>query len=328
MRALARHTALLAFAALLTWWVCLRPPVTAVQAPPKMERGIAVAVQPRLAAAPSEGVQAALEPVAPQLPEATPTPEAANVDQARTESIPTPAAPELGTPDGESEEPTPAAPEADPADSEPVDEEAKSEQEHSTTEASQDPPRRSAEDLMRDRDLLRTADMEVSGKGRKGFATVLLAAPEDQLDIARFFGEEVVLVPRDTLDVDAKNPRYFRISGGKEERVERVDGPAPLQQFRQYRDLFDYEYARLPEPLRALRRSVLARNEIYLFAALIPQGEWAVVIGRRREALALTGRSIDEVARFVLRYHRRPSGGFDLVAEQIDFADGSLHSIR
>ncbi len=75
--------------------------------------------------------------------------------------------------------------------------------------------------------------------------------------------------------------------------------------------------------MRALRRSVLSRSEIYLFAALIPPQEWAVVIGRRREALAQAGRSLSEVERFTLRYERRTDGGTDVSVEEIAFADGS-----
>ncbi len=176
---------------------------------------------------------------------------------------------------------------------------------------------------MRDGDLLSAARSEFAGEGRKGFATVLLAAPEDQLEIARFFDEELVLVPRDALDPEATSTRYFRVAHDGEPRVERVSGPPPLDRYRQYRDLFDYELARLPEQVRALRRSVLARNEIYLFAALIPTAEWAVVIGRRREALGRAGRELGDVGRFVLRYQRREEGGFDLTVEEIVFSDGT-----
>ena len=40
------------------------------------------------------------------------------------------------------------------------------------------------------------ATKEVSGKSRKGFRTTFLCSAGDQVDIARYFGEPVVLVPR------------------------------------------------------------------------------------------------------------------------------------
>ena len=141
--------------------------------------------------------------------------------------------------------------------------------------------------------------------------------------VARFFGEEIVLVPKSALEGDPAQMRYFRLALDGPSRVESVRGTAVLERFRQYRDLFDYEYARLPQPLRELRRSVLSRSEVYLFGALIPAREWAVVVQRRREALDACQRSAEEARRFVLRYRARPKGGFDLVVEDIVFADGS-----
>lgn len=181
---------------------------------------------------------------------------------------------------------------------------------------------RSAEDLMADAELLATASKEVAEEVRRGFVTVMLAAPEDQLEIARFFGEELVLVPRRVLDAGTERPAYFHIASDGPPVVDRVASRPALERFRQYRDLFDYEYGRLPEPLRELRRSVLSRSEIYLFAALIPAREWALVVGRRSELLARAGRDLSQVRRFVVRYVRRPGGGFDLRAEEIVFADG------
>jgi hypothetical protein len=126
------------------------------------------------------------------------------------------------------------------------------------------------ESLMSDGELLASARSELSGEVRKGFSTVFVTAPEDQVAIARFFGEELVLVPRAAMDPEAADPTWFRVSDGPTARIERVQGRPPLARYRQYRDLFDYEYARLPESLRDLRRSVLLRSEVYLFAALIP----------------------------------------------------------
>ena len=130
-------------------------------------------------------------------------------------------------------------------------------------------------------------------------------------------------MPRSALDPEDASPTWFRLSPSGDELVERMAEPPPLEGYRQYRDLFDYEYARLQEPLRELRRSVLSRADVYLFGALIPAREWAVVVQRRREALAECGRSSDEVNRFVMQYRPRPQGGFDLEVADILFADGS-----
>jgi len=186
------------------------------------------------------------------------------------------------------------------------------------------PPARGAvEALMHDPALVATARAEFSSGNKRGFTTVLLAAPEEQIEIARFFGEELVLVPRAALDPGNPEPGYFRVADRGAAVVERVDGAPRLEDHRQYRDLFDYEYARLPAPLRELRRSLVARGEVYLFAALLSAEEWALVIARRREALARAGRELAEVRRFVLRYARLSGGGFDLRAEELVFADGS-----
>jgi hypothetical protein len=151
---------------------------------------------------------------------------------------------------------------------------------------------------------------------------VLLASPREQLDIARFFGEELLLVPRASIDPRQERAHYFRLAGDPP-RVERVDARPPLESWRQYRDLFDYEYAALPNPLRELRRSVLSRDEVFLFAALVPAREWAVVVGRRREALEQARRSPSEVRRYLLRYQRRADDGYDLRVEEIQFTDGT-----
>jgi hypothetical protein len=176
---------------------------------------------------------------------------------------------------------------------------------------------------MRDSDLVETARRELAGESRTGFATVLLATPEDQLAIARYFGEELLLVPRKALAPGPEGARWFRIDlEDAAAPVRRVSGPPPLEGFRQYRDLFEYEYARLPEPLRQLRQSVLSRPEVYVFAALIPPAEWAAVVGRRREALALSGRAADDVTRYVLRYVRGAERAFDFAVQEIVFSDG------
>lgn len=181
---------------------------------------------------------------------------------------------------------------------------------------------RTVESVMQDPELLAQARRELAEGQRKGLTTVLLASPEDQLEIARFFGEELVLVPRATLDPAAAAPRYYRLDAGSL-GVETVASALPLEGPRQYRDLFDYEYARLPAALRELRRCLPSREDVYLFGALLSPAEWALVIARRQEALVRAGRELSEVRQFVLRYARGPRVGFDLRVTEIAFGDGS-----
>jgi hypothetical protein len=213
------------------------------------------------------------------------------------EQEPAPATPERGTPEGDEDGTRPA-----------------------TAAGSEGTGRRTTDDLKQDPELAAAARAELSGELRRGFDTVLLAAPEEQLEIARAFGEELVLVPRRALDPKA-SPHYFRLDRAGD--VERVPERPPLE-LRRYRDLFDYEYARLPEALRLLRRSVLSRAEVYVFAALIPLSEWAVVVGRRSEALEESGLAAGDVRRFDLRYIRSAQGGFDLQVENIVLANGRV----
>ena len=184
---------------------------------------------------------------------------------------------------------------------------------------------------MADSELLEVAAAELAGERPRGFDTTLLCAPEEQVEIARFFGEELVLVPWRAMDPEATDVTYFRLevgAGASGGRVEAVHGRPPLEGYRQFRDLFEYEYSRLPEPLRELRRSVLTRTEVFLFAALIPASEWALVVGRRREALAEAGAEHEDVREFILHYVRLADGAFDLRVEEIVFADGSRYRPR
>ncbi len=328
-----RHALLLALSAALSWWLLLGwPPRPSLpQAPDEAPASVAllplllapvadVAPEPEPAPEPTPELEPAPEPEAPEPPRPDPvvaaatTPDPQPPVEAPAEPEPelepeepgasthdeTPPPPELGAPEGELEPGGSAAP----------DEPTVAEQVGA---------------LMRDEELLDEARAELAGERTHGFATVLVAAPEEQVEIARFFGEELVLVPRSTLDPDAARPRYFRLGVDGDAQVEAVAGRPPLERYRQYRDLFDYEYGRLPESLRSLRRSVLARSEVYLFAALIPTSEWAVVVARRREALRDADAELGDVRRFVLRYVRAEDGAFDLRVEEIVFADGSRY---
>ncbi|MEM8882848.1 MAG: hypothetical protein AAGD14_02120, partial [Planctomycetota bacterium] len=187
--------------------------------------------------------------------------------------------------------------------------------------------RREISEIQSSPEKIEEAAAEVSGRTRRGFRTVFYSSAEDQLAIARFFGEPVVLVPRKGLD--PRNHFYYRVDGASFDKIVRVNEKPPTNRFRQYRDLSSYEYAELPGMMRALRRRVPVRSDIYLFASLIPPSEWAVVIARRQAALAtcqqqLSGaRSLQDLRRVEMRYVPLSGGGFDIEVKQLVFADGT-----
>lgn len=311
MSALLRNVFWLAVSAGLSWWFVfgLEPaPAFAGPAPepPRVGGALQVTTVPAPSAPAPESPVEEEEQVA-AVPEAVPVPVPAP-------ELPEPepvAAPDVGTPDAEEDAvAAEALPEPEPAS-------------EAQDELPAAPPAPGARELMARPDLVRAAREELSGETPRGFSTTLLAAPEEQLDIARFFGEELVLLPRAALDPEASAPRWFRVATGGAPRIETVEGPPP-RRFRQYRDLFAYEYQRLPEPLRDLRRSVLARDEVFLFAALIPASEWALVIARRRAALEDAGREAADLRGCALRYTRRGEG-YDLLVDELQFTDGSRH---
>jgi hypothetical protein len=325
----------------LSWWMFLRPAADAVG----VARGspgpmLSVELTPVLVAD-DESVAAVAPPAA--APDAEAAAEEGADDSLGGASAPPP--PELGTPEGELREELGAKttetdssePAPDPPSGETLATEASS-AESSEPEAAPTPRSESSTNpaeasssvaaQMRDPSLLAAAEEEISGKERRGFTTVFLAAPEAQLAIARYFGEELVLVPRAAIDPEANDPRWYRVDGSPE-RVEEVRGRPPLEQYRQYRDLLDYPYARLPDVLRELRRRAISRRDVYVFAALVPVREWAVVVARRNEVLTQAGRDLSDVRSFVLRYLDLGDGTFDLAVEDVVFADGAhYHPLR
>jgi len=325
-----RHAVLLALAAALSWWLLLAEQPVSSSAERPREQLLPVAVTPLLRAVLEAGASEASQPPAAQgrVPDELPEPDADESEQgaeAGAEPLAqAPPSPELGVPEGDPEADAPSAASAKPDGVEPPSEEPVDEpvEDPGDRLAEADPASSSVSELMHDDELLAEAEREFSGAARRGFTSVLLAAPEDQIEIARTFGEELVLVPRSAIDPETASPSYFRLHP-RDGAIERVAARPPLESYLQYRDLFDYEYSRLPAALRELRRSVLSRGEIYLFAALIPAREWAAIIGRRRTALAASGRELDEVRQFTLRYHRLEGGRFDVRVEEIAFADGS-----
>lgn len=297
-------------AATLTWWVLfhapapgLEPAPDSLSAPPLRTR-----LQPITeAAVPVDSIQAAEVEARPQPvaePEPEPEPEPVPVPEPEPEPEPQVAAAELGTRDGEEsleERAAPVEPEESVAD-----------------------PRPSAAELSRNVALKEQATRELSGgEASLGFTTTLISSPEDQLDIARAFGEDIVLVPRNALDDSAQAESFrLRFRSGATPSIETVAGRPDLERSRQYRDLFAYEFQRLPAKIRELRRRVIRRDEVFLFAALIPASEWAVVIGRRQEACVAAGVGEEEVEQYVLRYVRAAGGQFDFVVDEIRLTSG------
>lgn len=323
MNSVLRQLVLLSVATALSWWLLVRAPEPMHGPHRTDDPGPPVAVTPWLETRPElPGEQS--PPVPPPSNPAPPPPvvEAQPELPASAES-PTPPPPEAGAPDGsESGHALPAEAAATEVDEPQPDSGSESEPEPRPDPAESSGPA-AIESLISDGELLASARSELSGEVPKGFATVFVTAPEDQVAIARFFGEELVLVPRAAMDPETTDPSWFRLCVGAAERIEHVRGRPPLARYRQYRDLFDYEYARLPGALRDLRRSVLLRSEVYLFAALIPPGEWAAVIGRRREALEWAGRDAADVRRVVVRYDRRSNEKYDIAVQEIVFHDGT-----
>ncbi len=335
MKRLFRETALLSIAAALSWFVLLagpeRPAGSAAPRPLPLELAV-VPVSPTSAAS-GETQEVALPTVQERPESAEDSPAVEPEDPAQEElareelaqeapdqEAPAPA--ELGAVDGRGDaaptataDSAPAEPAETPLDAEAFAGEVAADSAASSEERSTARVR----ELLGDQELLDAARAEWNGDVRAGFQTTLLAAPEEQLDIARAFGEELVLIPRDAL-VEGGS-RWFRLdlSSGT---VRSVDG-APPTGYRQYRDLLDYEYERLPAALRDLRKSVLARNEIFVFGALIPLREWGLVVARRREALERTGRPLEDVKRFVVHYRPLAPGSYDFEVHEIVFADGT-----
>ncbi len=316
MRAFLRHLFLLVLSAVVSWRVFLYQPESQGPAPPP-PIPVTLALTPRVEAEPPSDTKQEQDPVAaakpqapspppPPLPRSTSPPQKAEdssaAEQADSSGPSAPPPPEAGTPEGkENGDAAPVGTDEDPGDLVPI---------------------ADSHSAMEDPALLAAAAKELSGETRKGFSTVFLAMPEEQLEIGRYFGETLVLVPKAALDPQNPTPYYFQVSLEGTPAVQRVSSRPPLKEFRQYRDFFSYPYDKLPKVLRELRRSVLARNEILLFGALLPPREWALAIDRRRRALASTGHSSSEVRQFVLRYTRSPAGGYDFQVDSIRLANG------
>jgi hypothetical protein len=299
----------LAIALALTWWLLFRAPA------PARAAGVASSVGPVSIEPVVENAVDVSDLVAAAAPGA-PVENGPEAVSEATEAVAAPPPPEAGSRQGS---PEGEAPEAPPEHEHESDVTAAA---HEAEPIEQGPTRADAARLAADRSLLAAAEKELAGEAALGFSTVLVSSPEDQLDIARVFGEEIVLVPRAALDTEAAGVVSYRLDLTAAPRVVEVAGRPALERYRQYRDLFSYDFERLPRPLRTLRSSVVRRDEVFLFAALIPAREWAVVVGRRQEALRSIGIEETDVERFVLRYIRLANGSFDLAVDEVHHVDG------
>ncbi|PCJ52673.1 MAG: hypothetical protein COA70_11810 [Planctomycetota bacterium] len=305
MKSFFRQSLLLSFSAILSWWVFLYQPQEPNAALEPKPEPFLMALLPNVVEDVGEDVGEITEQASPTETSAnhpvekTTSPAEASLTPEESLAAATPPPPEAGAPEGE---------------------------EDGESVEAKDQPDFSAETVMQDSSLLAAAEQELSGEVRKGFHSVFLASAEEQISIGQYFGERMVMVPKSALDPNNSRPYYFEVSFRRENpKVVRVAGKPPLEQFRQYRDLFGYPYNDLPDILRELRRSVLARNEVFLFGVLIPSPEWALAIDRRSRALQASGREISSVQQFVLRYITTPQGGYDFEITSIQFSDGTTY---
>lgn len=314
---LLRHTFVLAVTAAVTWWVLFQAPA------PGLVLAEASAEMPPLRAQLQPAAETLTTEPQPPEPQPEPAPESA---AATPPAQPAPGEVEPVQADPVQAEPAPAEPEplaAAELGSLSGTEDAERREAQETPEPAPQPERPTTDELATDVDLLRQAEDELSGVDvALGFATTLISEPEQQLQIARAFGEEILLVPKAALGSDS-DAASFRLRPGVSNRKETLLGLPDLQNARQHRDLFAYDPGRLPEEIRELRRSVIRRDEVFLFAAMIPASEWAVVIGRRREAVEAAGVSESEVERYVLRYVPVTGDKFDFFVEELHLADGT-----
>jgi len=305
---LVRTVLYLAISGFLSWHFLLRAPTEApVRTTPikRVELAVAPAIEEPKAEEPT--AEEAKPEEAP--PPAPPTPETPEAPE-QTEAAPPPP-PEEGAPEGDEEEEK----------AEPVPEEKPiSENER---------VRREIENISSSRKLVDDARHELTASTRRGFTTEFDTSTRDQLEIARFFGEQVLLIPRKGLD--PRNHHYFVIDAATSYETHRVDD-VPPSNFRQVRDLLDRDirYASLPAALKTLRRQVTLSSEIFLFAAPIPPREWAIVMARRAAALErcnveLGGstRTLKDLRRVRMRYVPLGGGGFDIQVKEFVFADGT-----
>jgi hypothetical protein len=309
MIGILRQLLFLAIAAVISWWFLLEGgPVTLTSPPEEPRVPDQIALLP-ISRPPAEAPEQPAEPesAASELVAVTPPISELPEDESQLQQEPPVSADSQEQPSAD-EVPEPAG-------------EATSELGDPDTEGDEAAEARSApESLMSDSALLDAAQRELSGEVQRGFATDLMSDPTEQLEIARAFGEELVLVPRSSLETSVDQQVYFRLTEGGE--VQRAVGLGHVDAVR-YRDFFQFEYAKLPEPIRRLRKSVLNRGEVYLFAGLIPVQEWALVVGRRERALQASGREIGAVRRFTLDYERLGDGRYDIVVDEILFTDGT-----
>ncbi len=297
----------LAVSGVLSWFLLVRPPVG-------FERPVPVAAVPvELSVAP-EVVPPAPAPPPPAPPPPTPVEEEPATPAEETSSEPPP--PEMGDPEG------------DPEETDTVLEPAKEEQPEPEPEPREKRIRREIGEIMASEEALEAAKEELAGLARRGLDRTIYSSARDQLSIARFFGERVMLIPRRSSK--QQQPHYYEIDAAQSNQVVKRNETPPLDRYREYRDLSAYKYGDLPAEIRALRRKVMDRSRIFMFAAFISAREWALVMSRRATAiercnaqLGGSARSEDDLRKVTMRYARLPGGGFDIEVTELLFADGT-----
>jgi len=307
---LLRGAFLLTISALLSYWILLYEPGQSILPREQKTKPQPIAVAPEvrervedaafLANLGEPDVEPTKEPEPePPPPQREPEPE--------TE-------PEFDTDDAPPQE-TPAPPEQGD-----VDGEKQAEKKGPTEEELAQEVRKDIESLKGSKKLLDAAKKELAGKSRKGFQMYFLSDDEEQLDLARFFGESILLIPR-------RPTHYFKLELGHPARVVKIGGtPPPIYR---HRTFFEYKYNELPAPIRELRRQIPYRGDILMWGAAIPPSEYAIAIARRTAALTKynrqhgADRTLEQVRRVDVRYVPLAGGGFDMRIKQFVFADGT-----
>ena len=296
----------LAISGVLSWHFLLRAP-TDVEPEPVKPEPIEIAVAPEVVPPAQVPPPPAPPPPAPaEEPEPEPEPKAASATLASSEPPP----PEMGDPEGDEEEKkTEPVPEPEPE------------------EPREKRINREIAEIMASEQNVQAAKEELAGRSRRGLDRTIYSSARDQLAIARFFGERIMLIPR--RKSKQEQPHFYEIDAARSSRVVKRSETPPLDRYREYRDLTSYKYGDLPEEIRALRRKVMDRSRIFMFAAFISAREWALVMARRSTALEACNsqlggtRTQDDLRKVTMRYARIPGGGFDIQVTELLFADGT-----
>ena len=321
---LLRSLFYLALSGVLSWFLLVRPPADFKQPVPAPVVPIELAVAPEV-----------VPPAPPAPPPPPPPPAPAPTEEPQPEPVEPepeassqPPAPEMGDPEGDEEE-TKTEPALKPEEKAQPEPEPEPQPEPEPEPEPRDKRiRREIAEIMASEKSIKAAKDELSGRTRRGLDRTIYSSARDQLAIARFFGERVMLIPRRA--DKQQQPHYYEIDAARSNQVVKRSETPPLDRYREYRDLGAYKYDDLPPEIRALRRKVMDRSRIFMFAAFISAREWALVMARRASALESCNvqlgepaRSEDDLRKVTMRYARLPGGAFDIQVTELLFADGT-----